>query len=146
MKINPVEPRQPVDPSGNNLSGNNGTQGPFAQIFEKALTDDTTISATIEPSGIKPSIPVSVNDDYQMVDRMEKSLDHLERYCKLLGDPKVGIKALAEMTDRLRQDALDFGRMAHRIDTNSDIQPLIRETRVLLTKEIARFEQGGYLE
>lgn len=146
MKINPVEPYQPVDPPQNGSSRNNRTSRSFAQVLEKTLTDNTTISTPSEPSGIKPSIPVSVKGDYQLIDRMEKSLDHLERYCRLLGDPKAGMHALSEMTDHLRQDVLDLGRMADCIDTNNDIQPLIRETRMVLTKEIARFEQGGYLE
>lgn len=146
MKIIPVEPYKSVDPSLKGPSRNKSTPHPFAQVLEETLTENTAISTPSAPSGIRPSIPVSVKGDYQLFDRMEKSLDNLEHYCKFLGDPKVGMHTLAAMTDSLKQDVRDLGRLIDHIETNAEIQPMLRETMVLLTKEIARFEQGGYLE
>jgi hypothetical protein len=77
---------------------------------------------------------------------MQRSIDHLEQYKDMLADPNANLRSMAPTVNKLKKDVNQLGQLMDGMTSEEQIQPLMNDTVELISREIARFEQGEYVD
>ncbi len=117
----------------------------FADILSKtsqaATPKQVMTSPIIQPMIIMP--PASQNEVHQRTERM---LDSMAKYQSLLGDPKISLREIAPAVAQLKEESFSLEPMLKGMDKINPVAQIAREAMIIANKEIARFEEGGYVE
>ena len=123
------------------------TQQSFGQIFNERLSENTVKRFQETPQPVAPpALPPLINQTLYHFESIESSLTHLESYQSMLADPKVSLRTMEPNIDAIKKDANHLEELLDGMKDEEQIKPLVKETVLVLNKEIARFERGDYVE
>lgn len=146
MKVNPLEHTQPADAKLKSNFKKVTQEGNFSQVFTQTLTEKSTAANQAVAPGMTPSMPICMNENFLYVERMERSINHLEQYKDMLADSGMNLKSMDTVIGKLKKDADQLGRLLEGMTFEDQIGELMRDTLKLITNEISRFEQGVYID
>ncbi len=145
MKINPLDKLQSATrPAAVQPKDRNPGPG-FAAVLEKKVEQSAGSPKPMHPAA-SPMGPLVRMVDGSGAERTGELLDHLETYQQMLADPHSSLRDIAPVVDALRR-ASDHARRSMGAGSADDpAGKLIRETVLVIEKEIARFDLGMYIE
>jgi hypothetical protein len=146
MKINPLDRIHAPQQVPGIDKGTPG-QGDFKRILEQTVEQKEDRRAVSPPGHVMPGpqiVPViSFNDPaYQGVERM---LNALERYQHLLGNTQANLRAVEPAVRQVRKEAETLEPLISGMLDSDPLKPIIGEALMTAAKEIARFENGDYV-
>lgn len=146
MRINPLEHTPSTDAQSKTGSKKTAQGESFSQVLSEKIDENTgSVNRTVAPK-MAPSIPVPIDENYQGIESMQRSFDHLEQYRTMLGDPKVSLRSMETTVNKLKKDANQLGQLLDKTKSNEQIKALMSDTLELITQEISRFEKGVYVD
>jgi hypothetical protein len=146
MKINPLGPTQSPDAQSKVGSNKAGQSESFSQVLKETVNEKADDVNQVAAAEMIPSLPISIDSDYQYIESMQRSIDHLEQYKDMLADPNANLRSMAPTVNKLKKDVNQLGQLMDGMTSEEQIQPLMNDTVELISREIARFEQGEYVD
>ena len=146
MKIESVEPKPSI---GTHLSKSpraSGKGGEFHQVLRETMSQESMQPvAKVSPS-MPLKMPVTMNCEQVALERVEQSLNNLESYQAMLGDPKVNMREMEPFVGQLKQDAGQLGQLSEQFRDDEGIKPIMNDVVDVISKEIGRYERGDYID
>jgi hypothetical protein len=149
MKINPLNQTEPVIRTVAAGLKSSGDQKNFNEIFEQKVGE--TYDAPTTPHGHifslrGPSMQLPITPDDMAMGSINCALNHLEHYQQMLGDHRSSLRSMESTVNRMKQDAANLESVLNTLPEDEAAKPIMQETLMLVVKEIARFEQGNYVD
>jgi hypothetical protein len=149
MKINPWNQTQPL--VNRIAAGSKGAEktNSFNQIFEEKVGQKETASVTNQPMIFSlrgPSMDIPIAGEAAVIDSIGSVLDNLEQYQQMLGDTHTSLRAMKATVNRMKEDADILESLLAGLPEDDTAKPIMHDTLMLVAKEIARFEQGDYVD
>jgi hypothetical protein len=149
MKINPCNQTQPL--VNKIAAGSKGAAkaNSFNQIFEETVGQKKTASVSNQPmiSFLRgPSMDIPISGEAAVIDSIGSVLDNLEQYQQMLGDTHTSLRAMETTVNRMKEDADSLESLLAGLPEDDTAKPIMEDTLMLVAKEIARFEQGDYVD
>ncbi|MFZ1983549.1 MAG: hypothetical protein WAU91_03995 [Desulfatitalea sp.] len=146
MKINPSDkvlhgiPNSGIKPKG----------GAPATSFADLLAQTTHVASpkqvaappTIQPV-VRPAVTTPSDEVYRSA---EKMLDTMASYQHLLADSQVSLRAVEPAVRQLKKEVVSLEPLLANLDEASPVAQIAREVLISASKEIARFEEGDYVD
>ncbi|MEN6487790.1 MAG: hypothetical protein ABFD66_02735 [Smithella sp.] len=105
-------------------------------------------SAALPPLSNLASIrfePVSQPDKKQILSRMDRFLNLLEKYQKQMEDPKISLKETATTVSQMEQQTKELLPVLESLPEGDGIKDLLNQLLVTSTVETIKFNRGDYL-
>lgn len=97
---------------------------------------------TLSPgNGIEGSAP----DRHEGTLALERTLDLLEQYQRVIADPNEGPDKIRPLIFSLSQRMNDMGRWEERLPSTDPLQKMLAEAEILSSVEITKFHRGDYV-
>lgn len=127
------------------------TGAPGQPTFADVLRQTTPTAAGAEkvagpvatPPVMRPPVAMAPAEVYRSTDRM---LDAMEQYQRLLGDPKTDLRGVEPALRRMQATLRDLEPMVKGLHADDPVKAVATRAMVLATKEITRFDGGGYVD
>ena len=136
-------------------------KGGFARLLEDALARAGETPRTQEAPGAAPppgpGLPLtaptlattSIDSRQDLpaggLAQAERTLETLERYRNLLGDPTRSLKEVAGIVDELESQARDLAGVLDRLEADHPLHALLQEVAVTALVASIKFRRGDYL-
>lgn len=143
-----------IDPSDKVLHGipNSGIKpksDPSAVSFADLLA--TAQAASPKQVSASPAIPpvvrpVMTTPSDEVYRSAEKMLDAMARYQHLLADSQASLRAVEPAVRQLQKEVVSLEPLLAEMDDANPLAGIAREVLISASKEIARFEQGVYVD
>lgn len=146
MKIDPNEKLHQT-PSPSSVRSGISAQGPaFADVLK-----ETSAAGAVQKSSNVPAMapvmrPMPIDASQEMYRSAEYALDVLERYQQLLADPKADLRAIDPAVQQMKRAADKLTPMLSQTGADSSIKQIAQETLLTVSKEIARYDSGAYVD
>jgi hypothetical protein len=97
-----------------------------------------------------PTVPTPAIDSHQDLPaeglaQAERTLETLERYRDLLGDPTRSLKEVAGIVDELEAQARGLAEVLDHLETSHPLHGLLQEVAVTALVASIKFRRGDYL-
>lgn len=146
MKIDPNDKLHQASSLAGVRSKQN-TQGPS---FADVLKETSGAEAAQENSRVSSMPPVmrplAIDAQQEMYHSTEKALDVLERYQQLLADPKADLRMIDPMVQKMKGVVDKLTPMLNQAGEDSAVKQIAQETLLTVSKEIARYDSGAYID
>lgn len=152
MKIDPSEKQQHIISSPNvkpRSEVNNDID--FSKVLgdtvKKSSGTQTHSNGTVQPS-MPPSMvmPIGMPQGDSMPTTAHGLLNALEKYQRLLGDPKATLKKIAPTVDDMTSLTRQVQPLVDRMPEGHPVKTLSQEALMEMSKEIERFNAGFYVD
>lgn len=146
MKIDPNEKLHQT-PSQSGVRSGTSTQGPaFADVLR-----ETSAAGAVQKNAYVPAMapvmrPMPIDASQEMYRSAEYALDVLERYQQLLDDPKADLRAIDPTVQQMKHAVDKLTPMLNLSGADSSIKQIAQETLLTVSKEIARYDAGAYVD
>lgn len=122
----------------------------FSELLNSAMKEQKASETVLDPPLIQSAYPIgselSIDSGKVAVTHgIEKMLDSLETYGKLLSSPTSSLRAMAPLVDRIEIEANSLSSSAASLSENDPLKEILLQTLVTANVEIARFHRGDYV-
>ncbi len=147
MKINPVDKTQAGSATTRLQRPNNAKAvTPFSDVLGQVTkTSETVAESTLQPiqSINRPDLIFSTEAAPQSTELM---LDTLTRYQQLLANPATNLREIEPVVAQMKNEISVLSPLAEQLPEGDQMKQIATDTLVLASKEIARFENGDYVD
>lgn len=146
MKIDPSDKSHQAS-SQTGVRPRTNSQGPdFADVLkETSAAESAPKSAHV--SAMPPVMrPMPVDAQQEIYRSTERALDVLERYQQLLADPKADLRSIDPAVAQMKGVVDKLSPMVSRNGVDGTIKQIAQETLLTVSKEIARYDSGMYVD
>ncbi len=149
MKINSMDPSQPAITSEQVKPDKSLGKSDFASVLKESVQAPEN-NHDLTSSPVTPAMAyMAIQQPAQSPDTRKAAqglLDTLERYQKMLADPSANMKTLDPVVDKMKKHAEDLEPIMETLPGEDPVKGVIKETMMLISKEVARFNQGEYID
>lgn len=146
MKIDPNDKLfNPATTPG--MKNNTAVQGPaFADVLKNTVGSRPAEQVS-GLSPIKPVIPPMVTDPGEALFRStERALNTLERYQQQLADPGVDLRGIDPTVQQMKKQMNAMQPLMDRVMEDGQIKKIAEEALQIISKEMARYDSGAYVD
>lgn len=152
MKIDPSEKQQNILSSQNVKPVNrDGTGNDFAKVLgdtvQNSSTSQTQTSGIVQPSMaarmVMPIVPVAGASEPSTAHGL---LDALEKYQNLLGDSDANLKMVSPAVEKMKTISKQAQPIIDNMPEGHPLKAVAQEALMEMSKEIARFSTGYYVD
>lgn len=151
MKIDNNDPiMKSVYPENTAKSRPSGAQE-FGTILKETVENTTKSdekthqTAHIRPlSGVRLSTQFSP-DSTITLEHIENMIDLLDQYHHKLADPRIALKQIDAIINKIERENNSLARIANSISDDDEIKNILNQTRITASLEVAKFYRGDYL-
>ncbi len=148
MKIDPSDKSQLSIPSSATKPQKVDPNSSFAHVLDKTVqdtrTDRTASNQPVQPA-VKPPLVTECNQTTDAGMAVQQGLGVLERYQQLLIDPQASLRSMQPMMQQMKKEAAELEPVMEAMPEGHPIKQVLKETLILISKEIARYNLGQYV-
>jgi hypothetical protein len=145
MKIHSGDPLSSVPRPVSKTSGASKSPA-FADVLTQRLSSKQPERAAPLMPMAPIMRPIPTNDSAQLYQTTERVLDAMERYQYLIGNGGVTLRAVEPAVGELRMAIDALTPLMETISADHPALGVARQTLLTAAKEIARFNQGEYVD
>ena len=146
MKINPFDPTQAMPRSASNDSKNGEPSVDFSHVLNKRIDNVSKSQAMVRSqpkSALNPAF-FETQDSFQK--QTTRLMQSLEQYQSLLGDSRANLRQIEPTVLKMKKQAELSENLLKTMAAESPMKPVLEELLTLTSVEIARFDQGYYMD
>ena len=114
----------------------------LSQTAQAASPKQVSVPPTIQPV-VRPAMISPSDEVYRSAERM---LDTMARYQHLLADSQASLRHVEPTVRQLQKEVASMEPLLADLDEANPITQIAREVLITASKEIARFEEGNYVD
>ncbi len=129
------------------MKSNEAPQGPaFADVLKKTAGGNAS-EQVARVSGVRPVMRPMVTDPGKEIYRStEQMLNTLERYQNMLADPHVDLRSIAPTVQQIKKQIDAMSPLMNQDIVGGQIKQVAQEALQIVSKEIARYDGGVYVD
>ena len=89
--------------------------------------------------------PKSVKDEAITIERIEKMIDLLDQYRRMLADPEVSLKTMDPVVTELAREKEKMATALDSMKDGEELKNILNQTLVTASLEITKFYRGDYI-
>ena len=121
----------------------------FGDVLKQQIKATPEMSG-IQPCQLQPSVGLSpvtpAAGSTEPVQTVERLLDTVEQYGRLLNDPGSTLRAMEPTVNQMKIQVTSMNRLLQNLPVENPMRQVLEETRALVSGEVERFDSGYYVD